>query len=148
MKERMMFRLFSAITLIALIVIVAACGSNAVDLSGTWSGSSTGSDSRGDEYTETLVWEITQTGNSIDGTETLTGDGYTGSAIISGTLDGNTLTFLVSGEYDTPYDGCTYSLSGEAEVMESSIIGSHESTSACTDGSENSASGSITLNKE
>ena len=148
MKKREMVRLFILIATIALIAVLTACGAGSIDLSGNWSGSNSGLDARGDNYTETMVWDIVQAGNQIEGTELLTGEGYSGQATVSGTLDGAVLTFSVSGEYDEPYDGCEYTISGEAEITDQSIDGSYDGTSSCEDGTSNSASGTFTLNKE
>jgi len=148
MQKRKMFRLFFLIVILALVIILTACGVDSIDLSGTWSGIHSGQDAGGESYTEMLIWEIGQTGNQILGTEKGISDEYIGHGTISGIVDGSVLTFSIYGIYDEPYDGCEYKISGEAEITNLSISGTYDGTASCDDGSKYSSNGTITLNKE
>src|SRR5512133_328323 len=81
-------------------VLAAACGgtsstspSGLRSLTGTWSGSS-----RDTTGQETLGWTITQTGNGFSGTMSFsdTGRGMMGNGTMTGTVNGDTVTFHMS----------------------------------------------------
>jgi hypothetical protein len=122
---------------IGCLVSLASCSGKSsvsptpsVDLTGTFVGSS--SDSTG---VAALTLVQTQSGNSISGSSAgLSSQGLQSRGTVSGTLVGTTLTFAVTvpvGGYSSPFQSCSATVQGTAQVSNSSIVGTYSGTHNC-----------------
>jgi hypothetical protein len=109
-----------------------------VNIAGTWSGSAydaSGNTSGGGSMT----WQITQTSASFSGQLTIVdaGTNATGRGTVSGTVNDTALTFSMTvpaGGFDTPFAGCSVTLSGTGVAADTSINGNYSGSSSCSGG--------------
>ncbi len=143
-----------AVLLGATVALTAACGgssstspSNAVDLTGTWTG--TASDSSGNA---TVTVTLAQSGAAFSGTGHLQSTASTATATVAGTVSGNTLTFtwtIPVGGYSAPFQTCSSASTGSATVTSNRFVGtysgSYGGSGACTGPISN---GLVTLTRQ
>ena len=97
-----------------------------------------------------MTWQLTQSGTSISGTMSMTDTStkVTGRGTVSGTVSGSSLQFTVSvlaGGFDSPYNTCSASVSGNATISSASVTGTYGGSSSCSGAI---TSGQLTLNKQ
>jgi hypothetical protein len=102
------------------------------NISGAWNG--TASDSTGPGQ---LTWSVTQDGTSFTGTLMIvdSGTNVSGRGSVSGTISGTAVHFSMSvsaASFDRPYEECSASLSGDAQVSGSSLSGTYSGVNSCT----------------
>ena len=109
-------------------VLAAACGGSSSSpvspspspssVTGSWTGTS--SDSTGQEK---LVWNVTQTGNTMTGTMSFsdTGRSMMGSGSMQGTINGSTVSFhmaVPNGGFSGMMSSCAMSVDGQATMSD------------------------------
>jgi hypothetical protein len=99
-------------------------GPQGLNLTGIWSGPA--SDSGGDGF---LTWDISQNGNSIDGTVSVTTNDLSFNGTVTGTVSGSTLTFTMT-FVDIEF-GCTSVANGTATVTVTTINGTYSGNHSC-----------------
>jgi hypothetical protein len=111
-------------------LIITDSGTQALNVSGTWSGS--GSDSTGSGL---MTWQLTQTGSSVSGM--MTASTPVGTVVyngtFSGTITGSTLIFTINipvGNISLP--SCSATISGSGDVANGSITGTYTGSNSCT----------------
>ncbi len=156
---RPFFALRSRLVLLAVVLcgvagLMSACGgssstspSNAVDLTGTWTG--TASDSSGNA---TVTVTLSQTGAAFSGTGRLQSTASTATANVAGTVSGTSLTFtwtIPVGGYSAPFQTCSSASTGSATVTSNRFVGSYSGSyggsGACTGPISN---GLVTLTRQ
>jgi hypothetical protein len=129
--------MFRNACVVLLLIVASACGGNptptptSVSLSGTWKG--TGTDvSEGSQFT----WALTQNGNNVTGTSGFVGvrSSFNANGAITGTVSGTTFTFTFMVTFVPPFQFCTATASGSAQVTSTSMAGSYTGTNSCTGG--------------
>ncbi len=113
-----------AATLLGALALTACGGSTSspaapsspTSVSGTWTGSS--HDTTGQE---TMSWNVTQSGSSLSGTMGMSdsGRGMMGNGTMTGTVDGNTVTFhmnVPTGDFSGMMSSCSMAVDGQANM--------------------------------
>lgn len=82
------------------------------------------------------TWVLTQSGSSVTGTGTYVGarSGFTANGPVTGTVSGTTMTFSASLAFDVPFQFCSASISGTAQLDATSLTGSYTGTNTCGGG--------------
>ena len=131
----MLERLRVAFTLFALCFAASACGGSSPTapsapstptVNGTWKG--TGTDfSEGSEFTCLL----TQNASNITGTSTFVGvrSSFNANGPVTGTVSGLTFTFVFTVTFAPPFQFCTATASGFAQITNTSMAGNYTGTS-------------------
>jgi len=129
---------YSWIALLGILMAFVSCGGDSVtgpqvvNIAGVWSG--TGVDSSGPGI---MTWDIQQSGGTISGTVTAatTQGTVTGHGTLSGQITGTTLAFTITispGGFAPPFESCTATITGSAQVSGSSLQGTYGGTNSCT----------------
>jgi hypothetical protein len=134
----------------ALLVLVAALGPvqgcqkpTPIDpdpvvasVSGTWTGTSTDP-----VENSQLTWTLTQDGTTVNGTSRFVGvrSGFEADGTISGTVSGSTFTFSFTLTFAVPFQFCTASASGTAQLTNNSMAGTYTGMNSCQSGPFGSA---------
>ena len=116
-----------------------------VSLTGSWVG--TASDSTGPGQ---MMWQVSQSGGSFNGTMTVTDTAtrQSGRGSVSGTISGSAIRFTIAipaGGFDAPNASCTAGATGEGQLAGTAITATYEGSSSC---GGTIASGQMTLNKQ
>ena len=146
----MLQRMSVALTLGVLWLVASGCHrssptapSATPTVSGTWKG--TGTDvSEGSLFT----WVLTQTASNVTGTSTFVGvrSSFNANGPITGTVSDLTFTFTFTVDFAQPFQFCTATASGSAQITNTTLAGSYTGTNSCGGGPF--TSGQFTLTKQ
>ena len=83
-----------------------------------------------------FTWVFTQSGSSVTGTGTYVGvrSNFAASGPVTGTVSGNVVTFSASLTFEVPFQFCSASISGTAQMDATALIGSYTGTNTCEGG--------------
>jgi hypothetical protein len=132
---------------LSLLAAVACGGSNtsptptAVNLTGTWKGSGTDV-SEGSQFT----WVLTQNGSAVTGTTSFLGErsSFNANGSATGTVSDKTLTFTFTVSFAPPFQFCTATARGSAQITNTSVAGTYTGTNSCDGGPFTSGQFTIT----